>query len=314
MAQKLEQASLTIGNATTSDATLRKHAMRALVHICNGAWIVFVIFPFIAVLFAAFQSERAMQSDVTTFIPHELTLDNFILILSQGGVKGETYVFEQYLPATITKFYHGFSNSVIVAVSVTFLTLLAGSFSAYTIARFRRPWTLAFLQLNVFARFVPIIVLIIPLYVTFRWLGLLNSLHGVILAQTGFLLPFAMLILTPYFETIPIELEDAARIDGCSRFEAFVRVVLPISTPGLAATGVIMFVISWHDLVIPLILNSRAEFMTLPVVLASMVGETQIFFNLIMATTLLAVLPTVVLVLILRKYVVAGLSAGALKG
>lgn len=285
-----------------------------LLHASNMVWILFVIFPMMAVLFAAFQTELAMQSDIYAFIPTSFTLDNFLLILTQGGVKGDSYTFEEYVPDTIRVFYQGFFNSVIVAVSVTFLTLLGGAFSAYTIVRYRFKWTIWLLQLNVFARFVPVLVLIIPLYIVFRNVGMLNSLLGVILAQTGFMLPFALLILTSYFETIPPELEEAARIDGCTRFTAFIRVVLPISTPGLAATGAIMFIISWHDLLIALILNSKVEVMTLPVVLASMVGETQIFFNLIMATALLAVIPTIALVVILRKYVVAGLSAGAVKG
>jgi multiple sugar transport system permease protein len=167
---------------------------------------------------------------------------------------------------------------------------------------------------NVFARFVPIIVLMIPLYVTFRQLGLLNSIWGVIIAETGFLLPYGILILVPYFATIPQELDDAARIDGCSRFAAFLRITLPLSTPGLASYGAIVFVIAWNDLLIPLILNNRAEFMTLPVMIASLVGDVFAFFNLTMAICLIALTPTVVLVLALRRFVVQGLSAGAVKG
>ena len=160
-----------------------------------------------------------------------------------------------------------------MAISVTVLTLLFGSLSAYTIARLRYRWTLFLLQANIVARFVPVIVLMIPLYVVMRSVGQLNSLSGVIIAETGFLLPYAILILAPYFDTIPAELEEAARIDGCTRFGAFVRIVLPLATPALAACGVIMFIISWHELLIPLILNARPDFMTLPVVIASLVGD-----------------------------------------
>ena len=205
-------------------------------------------------------------------------------------------------------------NSAIVAISVTFLTLLFGSLSAYTIARQRFRWTLFLLQANIVARFVPVIVLMIPLYVVMRSFGQLNSLSGVIIAETGFLLPYAILILAPYFDTIPSELEEAARIDGCTRLGAFVRIVLPLATPALAACGVIMFIISWHELLIPLILNARPDFMTLPVVIASLVGDVHVFFNLMMAICLLALAPTVILVALLQKYIVEGLSAGAVKG
>ena len=141
-----------------------------------------------------------------------------------------------------------------------------------------------------------------------------NSLTGVIIVETGFLLPYAILILAPYFDAFPRELEDAARVDGCTRFSAFLRVILPLSTPGLAACGVIMFIISWHELLIPLVLNNKLEFMTLPMVLSSLVGDTNILFNVMMALALLALIPTVLMVFLLQKYVVHGLSAGAVKG
>ena len=286
---------------------------RVLLHIANGLWIFFVLFPLAAVTFAAIQSEEGLMRDLTSFLPHEVTTDNFrLILLGEESVKG--YVLDDYLPDTIKSFYVGFLNSTVISLSVTFLCLLCGAFSAYTIVRLRFRWTLWILRANVFARFVPILVLMIPLYVVMRGLGLLNSLEGVILAKTGFFLPFAILILTPYFESIPAEMEDAARLDGCTRFAAFWRILLPLAAPGIAACGVIMFIISWHELIITLILNSRTQYMTLPVILATMVGETQTFFNLIMAIALLALLPTLILVLLLRKYVVDGLSAGALKG
>ena len=127
-----------------------------------------------------------------------------------------------------------FTNSLIIAASVTFLTLLFGSLSAYTIARLRYRWTLFLKQANIVSRFVPAIVLMIPLYIVIRSFGQLNTLQGVIIAETGFLLPYAILILAPYFDAIPAELEEAARIDGCSRLRAFVHIVLPLATPALS--------------------------------------------------------------------------------
>jgi multiple sugar transport system permease protein len=270
--------------------------------------------PLFAVVIGAVQSERTLQADTRAVFPPEYTLDNFRVILSGGEQKGAIFEQVTYLPDNIKQFYRAFANSTIVALSVTALTLAFGSLSAYTVARLRYRWTLWFMQANVIARFVPIIVLMIPLYVMMRSVGMLNSLLGVILALTGFLLPYAILILAPYFATIPSELEDAARIDGCSRFTAFLRITLPLSAPGLAACGVIMFIISWHELLIPLILNSRTEHMTLPVVIASLVGDVHVFFNLMMAICLLALLPSVLLVFMLQKFVVQGLSVGAVKG
>ncbi len=287
---------------------------RILLHLANVAVIAFILLPLFAVVIGSVQSEKTLQADTRRVWPLEFTLDNFTVILSKGEQKGRIFEQISYLPDNIKRFYTAVWNSSVIAFSVTFLTLLFGSLSGYTIARLRFRWTRWLLQANLVARFVPAIVLMIPLYIVMRKLELLNSLTGVIIAETGFLLPYAILILAPYFDSIPRDLEDAARIDGCSRIGAFVRIVLPLSTPGLAACGVIMFIISWHELLIPLILNARPDFMTLPVVIASLVGDVFVFFNLMMAICLLALAPTVILVALLQKYVVQGLSAGAVKG
>jgi multiple sugar transport system permease protein len=180
---------------------------RLLLHAANLTVIFFILLPLAAVFVGSIQSEKALQADTRRVLPLEFTLDNFMVILSKGQQKG--HIFEQvtYLPDNIKNFYIAFANSAIVAVSVTLLTLIFGSFSAYTIARQRFRWTLFLLQANIVARFVPVIVLMIPLYVVVRSLGQLNTLGGVIVAETGFLLPYAILILAPYFDTIPTELE-----------------------------------------------------------------------------------------------------------
>jgi len=287
---------------------------RLLLHAANILVIAFILLPLAAVFLASIQSEKALQADTRRVLPHEATLDNFTVILTKGEQKGRIFEQATYLPDNIKSFYAAAINSTVVAASVTVLTLLFGALSAYTIARQRYRWTLFLLQVNIVARFVPVIVLMIPLFIVIRSLGQLNSLTGVIIAETGLLLPYAILILAPYFDSIPVELEEAARIDGCTRFGAFLRIVLPLATPALAACGVVVFIASWHELLIPLILNARPDFMTLPVVIASLVGDLFVFFNLMMAICLLALLPTVILVFLLQKYIVEGLAAGAVKG
>jgi multiple sugar transport system permease protein len=287
---------------------------RLLLHVANLAVIAAILLPVVAVVIGSIQSEKALQADTRRLLPLEFTLDNFVVILTQGEHKGRIFEQATYLPDNIKKFYRAFANSLIVASAVTFLTLLFGSLSAYTIARLRFRWTLFLMQANIVSRFVPAIVLMIPLYIVIRSFGQLNSLSGVIIAETGFLLPYAILILAPYFDAIPSELEEAARIDGCTRFSAFFHIILPLATPAMAACGVIMFIVSWHELLIPLILNARPDFMTLPVVIASLVGDVFVFFNLMMAICLLALAPTVILVVLLQKYIVEGLAAGAVKG
>lgn len=290
-----------------------KPVTRLLLHLANLAVIAFFLLPLLAVVIGSLQSEKSLQAATRSLLPPEWTFDNFRVILSGGTQKGAIFEQVTYLPDNVKKIHYALFNSTVIAVTVTLATLVFASLSAYTVARLQLRWVVWMTNLNVFARFVPIIVLMIPLYVTFRQLGLLNSIWGVIIALTGFLLPYGILILAPYFSTVPRELEEAARIDGCSRFTAFVRITLPLSAPALASYGAIVFIIAWNDLLIPLILNNRAEFMTLPVVIASLVGDVHVFFNLMMAICLLALTPSVLLVVLLRRFVVQGLAVGGVK-
>ncbi len=287
---------------------------RVALIIANLLAIAFLILPLVPVVITSLQSEKTMQQDIRALLPRELTLANFRLIVSGGRDKGPIFEQVSYLPKSVERFPLAFVNSLVVALSVTLATVAVAGLSAYTIARLGLRWTRVLLQVGVVSRMVPLIVLIVPLYVMFRTYGLLNSLTGVVIAEVGFLMPYAVLILVPYFASLPPELEDAARVDGCTRFGAFVRMVLPLSAPGLAACGVVMFVISWHELLLPLIVLSRPEVMTLPVVLAGLVSDYFVFFTLMMAICLLGLLPTMVLVLLLQRYVVHGLVSGAVKG
>jgi multiple sugar transport system permease protein len=287
---------------------------RALLVLANVGVLAFLLLPLAPVVLGALQSEKAIQADVRALVPRQVTLANFQLILSGGARRGPIFEQVSYLPKSVERFPAAFLNSVLVASAVALLTLAGGSLSAYTVARLDLTWVKAVASISVAARLVPLIVLMVPLYVLFRRYGLLNSLSGIVVAEAGFLLPYAILILTPYFASLPSELEDAARIDGCTRFGAFVRIVLPLATPGLAACATIMFILSWHELLIPLILVSRPEAMTVPVILAGLVSDYFVFFTLMMAICLLGLAPTLLLVLLLQKYVVRGLVAGALKG
>ena len=291
-------------------------ARRIGLWVANLAAIAFLVGPLVPVVLGSLHAEKSLQQDVRSLLlrPAEFTAANFRLILSGGAARGPIFEQVSYLPKSVERFPTAFLNSLLVGLAVTAATLAIAGLSAYTIARLGLGWTQVLLKASTASRMIPLIVLMVPLYVMFRQYGLLNSLWGVVIAEIGFLIPYAVLILAPYFASLPSELEDAARIDGCTRFSAFLRVMLPLASPGLAACGVILFVISWHELLIPLIVVNRPELMTLPVVLAGLVSDYFVFFTLMMAICLLGLLPTLVLVLLLRRYIVRGLVAGALKG
>lgn len=287
---------------------------RILMNLANVLVICFLILPLVPVVLGALQSERTLHEDVWALLPAEYTLDNFRLILSGGENLGTTFQGIDYLPNSVTWFRSAFLNSMIVATSVTVLALIMASLTAFTVTRLNLRWTDHLMKATVISRMVPLIVLMLPLFVVMRQLGLLNTIQGIIATEVGLLLPYAIIILVPYFQAFPRELEESARLDGCTRFSAFVRIVLPLSTPALAACGVIIFIISWHELLIPLIIASKPEVMTLPVVLAGLVSDQFVFFTVMMAICLIGLAPTLLLVLLLQKYLVKGLTAGAVKG
>ena len=288
----------------------RDRALRLLVHGAGGLTLAFLLFPIGAVLLGAFQLERHLTTNPLDLWPEELTLDNFRLLVAGTGAAGG---IGAYVPPNVDHLPRAFLNSLLVAGTVTLAVVALGAHSAYAIARLGRRWTRGFLYVSLATRLVPVMILMVPLYVTLRGYGLLNSLGGIIVTEVGFLLPYAIWIQTGFFAVLPRELEESARVDGCSRLQAFWYVLVPVATPGLASCAVIMFILSWNELIIPLLVTTRPEVMTVPVVLAGLAGDRFVFFTLMMALCLIALLPSVLLALLLRRYVVRGLTAGALK-
>jgi multiple sugar transport system permease protein len=289
----------------------RQTHWKAVLWAANILAILFLLLPIVAIFFGAVQTEKELISDVRNPLPKGFTLKNFRAILTGEGFEGG---MASYLPPNVGVLPKAFFNSTLVSLSVTLLCLTFASMSAYAISRLKHRWTKGFLYISLATRLVPLMTLMVPLYVSLRKLNLLNSLTGIILTEVGFLLPYAIWILTGFFGTLPRDLEEAARIDGCSRTQAFLRIILPLSAPGIASCGVIMFILSWNELVIPLIISTRPEVMTIPVLLASLCSDKFLFFTIMMAICLIALTPSVVLALLLRKYVVQGLISGALKG
>ena len=285
-----------------------KSLTAVFLNLANVLVILFLTVPLLALVFASVQTERTLIGHYMDIIPRELTSVNFEVIM------GRPVPAMWSIPKAIIAFPRAFGNSLIVATSVTLLTLVFASLMAYAVARLRVRWTQTMMYVNLATRLVPIIILMVPLFVTLRRLQLLNTLPGIIVTEVGFLLPYAVWILVAYFLSLPAELEDAARIDGCTRMGCLLRIVLPLSAPGLAATAVIVFLISWNELLIPLIVTSKQEMMTVPVLLSTLVSDFHVYYTLMAAISLVGLLPSAVLALLLQKYVVRGLTAGALKG
>jgi len=203
-------------------------------------------------------------------------------------------------------------NGLVIASTSTAICLLLGSFAAFTLTRFhiRGREDIAFWMLS--TRMFPPIASAIPLYLLLRQLGLLDTHLGLIIVYLSLNLGFATWMMRGFFEELPVELEESAMIDGCSRYGAFFRVVLPLSAPGLAATAILCFIFAWNEFLFALLFTGRNA-KTMPVVLAGFITQTGIRWGALTAAGVLTAIPTIILACLAQKYIVRGLTLGAIK-
>lgn len=203
-----------------------------------------------------------------------------------------------------------FKNSIIIATSTMLLCLLLGSLAAYPLARLRMPGRNFFLGITVGAHMLPAIALIIPIFLLVRELHLYDTYISLILVHTVFLLPYTIWMLKTFFERIPVSLESAARMDGCSRFGALFRVIIPISAPGVVATAVYAFIGSWNEFLFGLVLTSRNA-KPVMVTLAQFTGSDYLpDMSQVAAAGVVTVIPVVVLAILLNRFIIRGMVEG----
>jgi multiple sugar transport system permease protein len=258
--------------------------------------VVIVVFPFYWMIITSLKSEDQMRNLASMFWPRPMVTENYHQLLTQ------------------TDFAAWYGNSAIVAVSSTLLATAIGTLGAYALARLRFLGR-AFMSSAVLITYlVPPSILFIPLYAQIRALGLADSLAGLIAAYPSFTIPFVTWLLMGYFESIPEELEQAAMIDGATRFGAFVRVVLPLSAPGVLAAGLYAFTQAWNEFLYALVFITDVKLRTLPVGLSSFITGDVYGWGFLMSGAVLTTLPVIAAYMYLQRYMVEGLTAGSVKG
>jgi multiple sugar transport system permease protein len=257
---------------------------------------VLVLFPFYWMTITSFKNEEQMRSLVSMFWPRPVVGENYQQLLSK------------------TEFVAWYGNSATVAISSTLLATAVGTVGAYALARLRFLGRGFMASATLITYLVPPSILFIPLYAQMRNLGLANSLAGLIAAYPSFTVPFVTWLLMGYFESIPEELEEAAMIDGATRFGAFYRVVLPLSAPGVLAAGLYAFTQAWNEFLYALVFITDGRLRTLPVGLASFITGDVYGWGYLMAGAVLTTLPVIAAYIYLQKYMVEGLTAGSVKG
>jgi multiple sugar transport system permease protein len=264
--------------------------------------LIVVLLPIYWMVVASFKLQPEIFRIPPTLVPLNFTFANYRAVLI--GDLSHSIAIPTYL-----------KNSLIVAACTVLATLLLSTPAAYAFSRvaFRGKRILIYAVLV--SQMLPIVLILIPLYRTFLSLHLLSTYLGLVLPYLMFSLPFSIWMLKGYFDSIPRELDEAAKVDGCTRMQAMLRVILPNAKAGLTATSIVTFIMAWDEFIISLTIMDNDKMRTLPVgLLQSFVGEFSIKWGEMMAASVITTIPVILIFIFLSKYLIGGLIAGAVKG
>ena len=294
---------------------------RIFLFFASVIFLVYVLAPVAWLLSSSFQGEAEITSRPPHWIPQQPTLENFEAIF-QAREKKVTYETRRagdpatggYIPSTARDLLPSMWNSLVVAVSVVLLNLLVGVPAAYAMAKIRFIGRSTSIYFMLTTRVIPDIALVVPFFLFIRTFGLLDHLGSLVITYLAITVPFSIFILVSYFESLPDELDKAARVDGCSRLQTLTRVYVPLAMPALVAVVLFTFLSSWNEFLLALMFTQTPASQTMPIVVASFASDFTISFAFINAAGVLAVIPPVLMAVIFERYIVSGLTAGAVKG
>jgi multiple sugar transport system permease protein len=300
---------------------LRRVGRGIALAVASALFLGYVLAPIVWLVSSSFQSEHEITSKPPHWIPQAPTLQNFVAIFA---AKNKTVTYETrkaadpasggFIPSTASNLLPAMLNSFMVACAVVVLNLLVGVPAAYAMAKIHFRGRQASIYAILATRVIPDIALVVPFFLFIRNLGLLDSIWSLIITYLAVTVPFSVFVLVSYFESLPDELDKAARVDGCSRLQTLIRVYLPLARPSLVAVILFAFLASWNEFLLALMFTQTPASQTLPIVVASFTSDFTISFSFINAAGVLAIIPPVILALAFERYIVSGLTAGAVKG
>lgn len=286
----------------------RERLGRVALRLAALAIFVWSVAPFAWLVLMSVSPSSELVRTPPHLLPHSLTFANYRQVLFPQA-SGAASVAARRVP-------FGIWNSFVVAAFVTAINVVLGSLAGYGFAIAGRSRALrSALWALMLTRMTPSLVLILPFFMLFRAAGLLDTRTGLVIAYCSLILPLSTWIMKGYFEGMPMTLEHAGRVDGCTRLQAIRRVVLPIARPGIVATGIFCFLVSWNEFVIALILTSTPASQTIPVTIAGFLAQLQFYdYGPMFAASVLAVIPPVAVALFFQRALVTGMLTGAIKG
>lgn len=256
---------------------------------------VIAAFPLVWILLSSVKSKSELAGDPTVFFPSHITFENFRI------------VFEQL------NFGRNVGNSILVAGSTTLVAIAISALGAYGVVRFFPRFGKKLTRVLVTTYMFPPILLAVPYSIIMGKFGMMNSRIGLVVVYMSFSVPYAIWLLVGFFQTVPIDIEEAARIDGANKVQVFYKVVLPIVAPGIVAVAIYTFINAWNEFLYSLILINSSEKATVAVALKSLEGQEVLDWGVMMAASAVVVIPSVIFFMLIQKKIAGGLAAGAVK-
>ena len=276
---------------------VKKYLSKATIHFLIIVYIVFLLFPLVWVVSSSLKSTPEIYSGSPTILPQQITFDHYISV-----IEGQQVFLTMW-------------NSVIVGIVSTILVLLFAVPSAYAMVRYKSIINSGILGWILVSQIFPVILVMIPLYVLLRYMGLTDSLVGLTLIYVVWSLPFVLWMMHGYVKSIPIELEEAAVIDGANRAQVIFKVLMPLLLPAIGASALFAFISAWNEFFFAFVLMKSPALATLQVELARYTGmEGQARTGPLAAASVIATIPSIILFVFMRKWLTTGLVSGALKG
>ena len=261
-----------------------------------AAYVAFALFPLYWTLKISVTPQSLLYSEGVALWPSGVTIENYVRVLRA------------------TDFPRYFANSVVVSLATAVLVTMVAAASGYSISRFRFAGRNGVSFLLLVTQTFPLVMVIPPIYRMMAQMGLTNTLGGLVIIYTAFNIAFATFLMQSFFDSIPVELEESAMIDGCTRLQALRKVILPLTLPGLGATLGFVFTAAWSELLFALMLINNENSKTFAVGLLSFIGKFAVDWGQMMAASMMALVPVCIFFALLQRYLVAGLTAGAVKG
>jgi multiple sugar transport system permease protein len=259
-------------------------------------YLVFALFPIYWLIKVSITPTNLLYSEGVRLWPSRATFEHYAYVLTNSDFP----IF--------------FKNSLIVSLGTAFVVTVLASLAGYAMSRFTFRGKAAMLALMLLTQMFPLAMLIAPIFKMYSTLGLTNSLFGLIIVYSAFNIPFATFLMQSFFDGVPQDLEEAAMIDGATRFTAFRHIILPLTLPGIAATLGFVFTAAWSELLLALMLISQGSVSTFPVGLLTFVSKFSVDFGQMMAASVMALVPVGIFFFAIQRFLVQGLTAGAVKG